>query len=128
MLFVPFLDFDRAITGLFLKRNSREIALPFFILTRDKYFYFLGTDRYILYRDYQVFTFNINLSIDQRYILIHHQIHCKMFLLNQIRTQVYYISFLYDSALTLVHHFLLTEINKLYRSYFQFPCMAQAFY
>lgn len=90
MLFVPFLDFDRAITGLFLKRNSRETALPFFILTRDKYFYFLGTDRYILYRDYQVFTFNINLSIDQRYILIHHQIHCKMFLLNQIRTQVYY--------------------------------------
>lgn len=48
MLFVPFLDFDRVITGLFLKRNSRETALPSFILTRDKHFYFLRTDRHIL--------------------------------------------------------------------------------
>lgn len=92
MLFVPFLDFDRVITGLFLKRNSRETALPSFILTRDKHFYFLRTDRHILYRDYKVFTFNINLSIDQSYILIPHQIHCKMFyfFFYQIRTQVYY--------------------------------------
>lgn len=64
MFFVPFLDFDGVITGSILKGNSRETALPFFILARDKHFYFLRTGRHILYTDYHVFTFNIHLSID----------------------------------------------------------------